>query len=134
MTARAQALAAAALLTGCATVSPPPLAPANLPPVSTLRGLPAPPLALNAGAPDAIALDAALAAFGPADVDRREGRGAILTWRLERCALILVFAADATGRLRAQAAEAGPRRAGAPSASLEECVAAAQARATGAAS
>ncbi len=122
MTIRAAWAACAFLVAGCASA---PVAPA---PASVRAVAPSGAIGLNLGRPDALSLRDALAAFGPADVDRREGQGAILTWKLERCALILVFAADAAGALRAQAAQAGVRRAGETAVSLDQCLEAAEAR------
>lgn len=48
----------------------------------------------------ALTVDQALAHLGPAQVDRREGRGALLTWKRRSCALTLVFAQDRAGQLR----------------------------------
>jgi hypothetical protein len=60
-------------------------------------------------------------ALGPADLTRREGAGATLTYRFEQCALLLVFAADTANTMRLASAHPGPRRTGDPAPSLEAC-------------
>lgn len=61
--------------------------------------------------------------FGKPDVERRDGAGALLTWRAERCALILGFSSE-----RLQTAVAGPARTGERAPGLAECVAAVRSR------
>ncbi len=61
--------------------------------------------------------------LGPPDVDRRDGAGALLTWRLSGCALVLGFAHD---RLTSTAPM--PRQTGAPTPSVAQCVDEARAR------
>jgi hypothetical protein len=113
------------LLAGCAS------APAGLPragavsegdradPASALRRL---------GAADSLTLEGARALFGGADVERREGAGAILTYRTANCAVTLVFAADGAGALRLGAMEARARDQRAAPPPLEQCVNEAMAR------
>jgi hypothetical protein len=67
-------------------------------------------------------------AMGAADVARQDGAGAALTYRLESCALLLLFAADARNAMRLAEAHPSARQAGAPAPSLETCSAEASAR------
>lgn len=67
--------------------------------------------------------------FGLPDIARQEGSGAMLTYRLQSCALVLMFTADARNELRLAEANAGPRRAGEPAPSLDQCASEASARA-----
>jgi hypothetical protein len=66
--------------------------------------------------------------FGTGDVERADGAGAMLTYRMPTCALVLVFAADGGGDLRLGAVEAAARDQRAPKPSLEQCVSEALAR------
>lgn len=66
--------------------------------------------------------------FGRADIVRQEGAGAALTYRLETCALMLLFAADGRGAMRLTEAHPGARRAGEAAPSLDQCAAEAAAR------
>jgi hypothetical protein len=83
----------------------------------------------RAGQADAPTPDQALALVGKPDLERRDGLGIFQTYRLEPCALLLAFAADARGVQRLQRAEAGVRRAGDPPPDRTTCCAAAAARA-----
>lgn len=69
-----------------------------------------------------------VAAFGAPDLVRNEGAGAALTYRLESCALLLLFEADAQNTQRLTMVHPGPRRAGALAPSVEQCAAEARAR------
>lgn len=65
--------------------------------------------------------------FGNADIVRQEGAGVALTYRLETCALLLLFSAD--GRNAMRLAQAHPSaRSGGAAPSLEQCAAEADAR------
>lgn len=75
------------------------------------------------GAPDSINTRQAASLLGPPDVDRRDGAGALLTWRLSTCALVLGFAND---RLTSTVPMA--RQSGAPAPSVAACVNEARAR------
>ena len=66
--------------------------------------------------------------FGGADIVRREGAGAALTYRLESCALLLLFAADARNTMRLTEVHPNARRAGEAAPSLDQCAAEAAAR------
>ena len=81
-----------------------------------------------AGRSDAPGPEAVIAALGRPDVDRREGAGAMLAWRLPDCALALGFSTDRQGRLRLTFVQADPPRPGAPAPSHAQCAASAKAR------
>ena len=120
-------LAAAALLAACATPAP------SAPAASAPAAAPAQPsrlatLLAAAGRADAPTQREIERALGPADISRREGAGAALTYRLENCALLLLFTADARNEMRLAEASPSPRRAGDPAPSLEQCAAEASAR------
>ena len=82
----------------------------------------------RAGQRDAPGPDAIIAALGAPDVDRREGAGAMLSWRLPNCALALGFAADARGALRLAMVLADAPRPGLAKPTPDACAAEAQAR------
>ena len=67
-------------------------------------------------------------ALGRPDIARQDGAGAALTYRLETCALLLLFEADARNDLRLAEAHPGARVAGAAPPSLGQCAAEASAR------
>jgi hypothetical protein len=99
-------------------------------PVSSTSRAPAGAEALMAmsGRPDAPGPEALIAALGRPDVDRREGAGAMLAWRLPDCALALGFANDARGHLRLSLVQADAPRPGSPAPTRTQCVASARAR------
>ncbi len=115
-------------LAACASVPP---APTPSAPAPTLAG-PAPSRAAGllraAGAATAPTIAEAQAILGPADIARTDGAGAMLTYRLETCALLLVFAADSANTLRLADAHASARAPSAPAPSLDVCGAEADAR------
>ena len=82
-----------------------------------------------AGGPDAPTLAAAEAALGAPDIRRQDGAGTALTYRLDSCALLLVFAADAANAMRLADAHATARRPGEATPTLDQCAAEAEARA-----
>lgn len=115
--------AATLLLAACATApSPGPAA------TGPQAGAPAYPshvaqLLASAGradAPNRAEIDSAL---GAPDIERRDGAGMALTYRLRSCALLLVFTADARNEMRLAEAHAGARQAGEPAPTLEQCAA-----------
>lgn len=65
--------------------------------------------------------------FGAADIVRGEGAGASLTYRLQSCALMLLFADDNRGAFRLREANVSARDNGAAP-SLEQCATEASAR------
>jgi hypothetical protein len=66
--------------------------------------------------------------LGQADITRQDGVGVAMTYRLETCALLLLFAADARNAMRLHEANASARRAGEANPSLDQCGAEADAR------
>ncbi|MGD9814350.1 MAG: hypothetical protein AB7Q23_04525 [Hyphomonadaceae bacterium] len=65
--------------------------------------------------------------LGAADISRQDGAGLALTYRLENCALLLLFTADSRNAMRLAEAHPSARRGGAAP-SLEQCAAEASAR------
>lgn len=61
--------------------------------------------------------------FGAPDISRRDGAGAALTYRLQTCALLLIFTADARNEMRLAEAHASARRPSDPAPSLDQCAA-----------
>src|SRR6185503_18298094 len=66
--------------------------------------------------------------FGAADIARQDGAGLALTYRLNSCALLLVFTADAHNSMRLADAHAAARQAGQAAPTLDQCAAEAEAR------
>ena len=66
--------------------------------------------------------------MGEPDITRNEGAGMALTYRLESCALLLLFAADSRNEMRLAQAHPSARREGEATPSLEQCAAEAGAR------
>ena len=66
--------------------------------------------------------------IGAPDVTRRDGAGAALTYRLNTCALLLVFTADTRNTMRLAEAHPSARRAGDATPSIDQCAAEAAAR------
>lgn len=65
--------------------------------------------------------------LGAPTIVRQDGAGAALTYRLQRCALLLVFAADARNAMRLAEAHPSARRSGDVTPTLNECAAEANA-------
>ncbi len=74
------------------------------------------------GAADSLTPEGAEALLGPPHIARRDGKGAILTWRTPACALVLVFA-EQGGALRLGALDVAARTHAAPAPPLSVCVA-----------
>jgi len=122
-------LTALALLTACATASPSaPSAPSAPPVASAGETSRAVQLLQSAGSPTAPSQADIERTFGTADIVRRDGAGAALTYRLPTCALLLVFSADNRNTMRLAQAHVGARRAGETSPSLAQCASEAAAR------
>jgi hypothetical protein len=124
-------LATAVLLTACAATTP--STPSAAPAASTPAATAAPSsrltrLLVAAGGADAPSQSEIERAFGPADIARQDGAGAALTYRLETCALLLLFTADAGNTMRLAQASPSARRAGVAAPSLEQCASEADAR------
>jgi hypothetical protein len=77
----------------------------------------------RAGRADAPQLGEVVRTLGAADIDSREGAGAMLTYRTDVCALVLLFASGALAE-----AHSMPRQAGETPAGLDDCVEAVYAR------
>jgi hypothetical protein len=121
--------AALLALSACATAAP--SAPANAPttpaaaPAASSR---AAQLLASAGRADAATRSDLERALGEPDIERREGAGVALTYRLQSCALLLLLTADSRNEMRLAEAHASARQAGAAAPSLEQCAAEAAAR------
>ncbi len=121
---------AAAALAGCATAptaatvaAPTPAAPAD-----NGEGLRLAALLARAGQADAPTRAMIEQSFGSPDIARQDGAGVALTYRLQSCALLLVFAADARSDMRLAQAHATARRAGEAAPAPAQCGAEAAAR------
>ena len=118
--------AAALLLSACAATAPAvaPGAPqAGPPPANRVAALLA-----QAGRADAPTREAIERVIGAADITRQDGVGVALTYRLEHCALLLLFATDAQNAMRLREAHPSARRTGEAAPSLDQCAAEAGAR------
>ena len=82
----------------------------------------------SAGRADAPNRTSVERAFGAADIVRQDGAGAALTYRLDSCALLLLFTADARNEMRLAEAHASARRAGEQAPDLQLCAAEVAAR------
>jgi len=109
-------------LVGCATAATPP--DATRPPVSDAtpgQASRAAQLLAAAGRSDAPTQAEIERALGQPDILRRDGVGASLTYRLESCALLLLFTADQRNQMRLAEAHASARQAGQTTPSLGQC-------------
>jgi hypothetical protein len=70
-------------------------------------------------------------AMGPADIRRQDGAGLALTYRMESCALLLLFAADAQNHMHLAVTHPSARHPNQPPPSLEQCAEEARARRSG---
>ncbi|MBT9444501.1 MAG: hypothetical protein IV086_02240 [Hyphomonadaceae bacterium] len=118
----------AILLAACASSGPAPISSGTSGP--RVHGRPAPSGRLDvanalasAGASNAITTAQARTLFGPPDVERRDGAGAMMVWTTPGCAFTLGFAND-----RLKLVEPGPRRTGDRAPSVPECLAELRAR------
>lgn len=116
-----------AALAGCASAPPPPPTPAPAAPSAPAPSRAAQLLAA-AGRADAPTQADIERAFRPADIARQNAAGAALTYRLETCALLLLFEADERNAIRLATAHVSARRPGEAAPSLEQCAAEASAR------
>lgn len=126
------AAAAGVALGGCATTpaAPAPAVPTLVgqAPASSAEGDRLARLLASAGQADAPTRNAIERSFGQADIVRQEGAGLALTYRLDSCALLLLFAADGRNDMRLAQAHPSARRADAVAPSLSQCGAEAAAR------
>lgn len=119
---------AASMLAACATA---PVTPAEAPaPAGPSASSPsrAERLLASAGRADAASRADIESALGRPDLARQDGAGAALTYRLQNCALLLLFVADGRNVLRLAEAQASARRSGEAAPSLQQCAAEAQSR------
>jgi hypothetical protein len=120
------AILSVAALTACASAPAPavtPAAPAVAAPTSD-RGAQ---LLAQAGRTNAPTRADIERTFGAADITRQDGAGVALTYRLNTCALLLVFTADASNTMRLADAHASARQAGQTAPTLDQCGAEAEA-------
>ncbi|MBC7770667.1 MAG: hypothetical protein H7124_17935 [Phycisphaerales bacterium] len=121
-------ISAALLLGACATPSPSaPSAPARTEAASPSTSRAAQ-LFAAAGRADAPSQAEVERALGAPDIMRREGAGAAWTYRLENCALLLLFSADPRNEMRLAEVHSSARSPGGAAPSLEQCAAEAAAR------
>jgi hypothetical protein len=111
-------------LAACATTTPgapstQTTAPAEAPSYPSLAAQ----LLASAGRADAPSRAELDRAFGAPDIERREGAGVALTYRLESCALLLLMTADARNEMRLAEAHPSARRAGEATPTLAQCAA-----------
>jgi hypothetical protein len=66
--------------------------------------------------------------MGPADIRRQDGAGLALTYRMESCALLLLFSADAQNQMRLAVSHPSARRPSQAAPNLEQCADEAQSR------
>jgi hypothetical protein len=121
-------LAALLVISACATAAPSTPASPSAPsarPADTSR---ASQLLAAAGRANAPARAEIEREFGAPDIARQDGAGTALTYRLQSCALLLVFTADDRNVMRLAQAHPSARRGGEAAPSLEQCAAEAAAR------
>jgi hypothetical protein len=111
-------ICALAFAAACATAAPTAPAPTAAAPAAPSRVAQLLGAAGRADAPTQAEIERAM---GAADVARQDGAGAALTYRLESCALLLLFTADAQNTMRLTEAHASARQAGVAAPSLETC-------------
>jgi hypothetical protein len=122
-------LTALVFITACATASPSsPAAPSAPPAASPGETSRAAQLLAAAGSATAPTQADIERTFGTADIVRHDGAGAALTYRLQSCALLLVFSADNRNTMRLAQAHASARRSGEAAPSLAQCAGEAAAR------
>ena len=103
---------------------PPPAAPPAHPARPAAAAPPPQPLQLLLNATEA----EARTRLGPPDLSRDEGAGALWTYRLPDCALLVFFRGPEAGPLRVFGANASPRRRGEDAPTVNACIAAAMDR------
>lgn len=119
---------ALALLAACATASPSTPATASQSGAAPVQPSRAAQLLAAAGRADAPSQRDIERALGAPDIMRRDGAGAALTYRLQNCALLLLFAADGRNEMRLAEVHPSARTVETPAPSLEQCAAEASAR------
>lgn len=121
-------LAALSFLAACATSTPSGPAPGPTETPSPSHSSLAAHLFASAGRADAPSQREVERALGAPDISRHEGAGAAWTYRLQSCALLLLFSADARNEMRLAEVNASARRAGEAAPTLQQCAAEADAR------
>lgn len=123
-------LATAAFLAACASAGPAPSSAPSAPEttIAPQSGSRAAQLLAAAGRDNAPTQADIERVFGRPDIARQDGAGAALTYRLEHCALLLLFRADGRNAMRLNEAHASARRAGEAAPTLEQCAAEVTAR------
>jgi len=122
-------ISALALLAACATTAPETAAPTRTDaPVSAESSSRVVQILEAAGRANAPSRRDVERVLGEPDIARQEGAGAAWTYRLESCALMLLFAADSRNELRLAEAAPSARRAGAQAPNLQQCAAEVAAR------
>lgn len=122
-------LSALVLLSACATAAPDAATPSRAEaPASNQSSSRTAQMFATAGRSDAASQRDIERALGAPDIARQEGAGAAWTYRLENCALLLLFAADTRNEMRLAEVHPSARRAGAAAPSLDQCAAEAAAR------
>jgi hypothetical protein len=122
------AILSAAMLTACASTppsAPPPVVAPVVPTAPTSnRGAQLLSLAGRTNAPTRADIEQT---FGAADIARQDGAGLALTYRLDTCALLLVFTADVHNTMRLADAHPSARQPGQAAPTLDQCGAEAEA-------
>jgi len=121
-------LAGLAFLAACASTTPTAPAASTTPAATTASSLRQAQLLRAAGSANAPTQADIERVFGRADIVRQEGAGAALTYRLESCALLLLFSADNRTTMRLAEAHPSARRGGENAPSLDQCAAEAAGR------
>lgn len=120
----AAAFVLAHITSGCATAPPPATRPSSAATVTAPAGASANERLLRDTGSGGATIQAVERALGAPHVLRRDGAGAALTYRLEGCSLLLLFAADSRNTLRLAEAHPGPERIGEPAPTLAQCASA----------
>jgi len=124
------AILSAAVLTACASTpasAPAPAVPPVAPAAAALTSNRGAQLLAQAGRANAPTRADIERTFGAADITRQDGAGVALTYRLNTCALLLVFTADSHNAMRLADAHASARQSGQAAPTLDQCGAEAEA-------
>jgi hypothetical protein len=120
--------AALLLLGACATAAPPAQTPATPAPAASPAQSRGAQLLASAGGAHAASRAELERALGAPDIERREGAGLALTYRLQTCALLLLLTADQRNEMRLAEAHASARHPGEAAPTLDQCAAEAAGR------
>lgn len=117
-------LAALALLAACETAAGPvPTVATPTPTASAPQSSPIARMLAGAGRDNAATQADVVRLMGAPDIERREGAGVALTYRLQNCALLLLFSADQRNAMRLAEAHPSARQPSQPAPSLDSCAA-----------